>query len=166
MNAILVSAIAALVPLAIGYVWFHPKVFGNIFLTGARFSTTEQQKQNMLLVFALTYVYSFFIAFGLHSVTIHQFGLGGLLQPEQGYTDPEGAITTLTEMSKVFAHKFRTFRHGAIHGAINGILILLPVCAINGLFERKGWKYILVNAGYWILSTAVMGGIICQFSGK
>lgn len=161
----LVSALAALVPLAIGYVWFHPKVFGKIFLAGARFNENEPE-QNMILIFGLTYVYGFLIALGLHAITIHQFGLGGLLQPELGYTDPEGAITTLTEMSKVFAHKFRTFRHGAIHGTINGILILLPVCAINGLFERKGWKYILVNAGYWIICTALMGGIICQFSGR
>ncbi len=164
MNPFITSALAALIPLLVGFVWYNPKTFGNAWMKGAGLTEESMKGTNMALVFGLTYVFSFFIAFGLHSITIHQFGVLGLLQPEQGYTDPEGAITSLTELSKVFEHKFRTFRHGMIHGTINGILILLPVSVINGLFERRGWKYILINAGYWILSTALMGGVICQFS--
>ena len=34
----------------------------------------------------------------------------------------------------------------------------------NALFERKGFRYIAVNAGYWILTLMIMGGIICQFT--
>ncbi len=164
MNTLLVSALAALVPLLIGFIWYNPKAFGTVWMQGAGLTDDGTQKSNMAIVFGLTYVYSFLIALGLQSITIHQNGLHGLLLPEMGYTDPEGAIATLTEVSKVFEHKFRTFRHGAIHGAINGILILLPVCAINGLFERRGWKYIVVNTGFWIVSTTIMGGIVCQFA--
>lgn len=164
MNMLITSAIAAFIPLLIGFVWYNPKVFGNAWMKAAGLTEESMKGANMALVFGLTYFFGFLIAFGLHSITIHQFGVLGLLQPEQGYTDPEGAITSLTELAKVFEHKFRTFRHGMIHGTINGIAILLPVVAINGLFERRGWKYILINAGYWILSTALMGGVICQFS--
>jgi hypothetical protein len=32
------------------------------------------------------------------------------------------------------------------------------------LFERKGFRYIAINGGYWIISMALMGGIICAFS--
>ncbi|WP_308224826.1 DUF1761 domain-containing protein [Flavobacterium sp. J372] len=38
--------------------------------------------------------------------------------------------------------------------------------AINALFERKSAKYVLINAGYFIVSLAIMGGIICQWGTK
>lgn len=164
MNMLIICAVTALIPLLIGFIWYNPKVFGNTWMKGAGLTEESMKGANMALIFGLTYFLSFLIAFGLHSITIHQFGLFGLLQPEQGYTDPAGAIDTLNGVAAQFATKFRTFRHGVIHGTINGIAILLPVCAINGLFERRGWKYILINAGYWIISTALMGGVICQFS--
>ena len=60
--------------------------------------------------------------------------------------------------------KFRTFKHGALHGTMAGIFIALPILGTNALFERKGWKYILINTGYWTVTLAIMGGIICQFA--
>ena len=32
----------------------------------------------------------------------------------------------------------------------------------NAMFEAKGFTYITVNAGYWIISLALMGGIVCR----
>jgi len=57
---------------------------------------------------------------------------------------------------------YRTFKHGAFHGILTGVFFVLPVLGTNALFERKGWKYILINAVYWTLTLALMGGIICQ----
>jgi hypothetical protein len=34
----------------------------------------------------------------------------------------------------------------------------------NALFERRSWKYIFMNVGYWALSAAIMGGIISAFA--
>jgi hypothetical protein len=36
-----------------------------------------------------------------------------------------------------------------------------PVIAINGMFERKSWKYILINGLYWTVSLTIMGAIVC-----
>ena len=60
-----------------------------------------------------------------------------------------------------YGNAFRTFKHGALHGFSGGLFIVLPITAINGLFEQKSWKYILVNAGFWIVSMTIMGSIIC-----
>ena len=38
------------------------------------------------------------------------------------------------------------------------------VIGINALFERKGFKYIAINAGYWILCLGLMGGVLCAFA--
>jgi hypothetical protein len=45
-----------------------------------------------------------------------------------------------------------------------GLFIAMPVLAINSMFENKGFKYNAINAGYWIVSMTLMGGVICQFS--
>ena len=61
-------------------------------------------------------------------------------------------------------NEFRNFSHGAIHGAIAGIGLALPMVTTNALFERKGFKYIAINSGYWIVCLILMGGFICQFA--
>ncbi|MFN8337892.1 MAG: DUF1761 family protein [Saprospiraceae bacterium] len=32
--------------------------------------------------------------------------------------------------------------------------------AVNALFERKSWKYIFLNVGYWGICAMLMGGVI------
>jgi hypothetical protein len=63
-----------------------------------------------------------------------------------------------------YGNRFRTFKHGALHGTIAGVFMALPVLAINSLFEGKGFKYVAINAGYWIVCLAIMGGIVGQFA--
>ena len=37
----------------------------------------------------------------------------------------------------------------------------VPFKTATFLFEQKSWKYIFIHAGYWIVSFAIMGAIIC-----
>lgn len=62
-----------------------------------------------------------------------------------------------------YGNNFRTFKHGAFHGTIGGFFFATPVLCINALFERKSFIYIAINAGYWIITLALMGGVICAF---
>ena len=55
---------------------------------------------------------------------------------------------------------FLTFKHGALHGAVLGLLVILPVIITNGLYEQRSFKYMMVTSGYWIVSFILMGGII------
>jgi hypothetical protein len=75
--------------------------------------------------------------------------------------DSSLASTSYEAMMAVHGEDFRTFRHGVFHGILAGIFIALPIIGTNALFERKSTKYILINAGYWIVTLGVMGGIIC-----
>jgi len=45
-----------------------------------------------------------------------------------------------------------------------GILFALPILATNAMFERKSFKYIAINAGYWIITIGLMGGVISQWA--
>ena len=60
-----------------------------------------------------------------------------------------------------YGGNFRTFSHGAIHGVITALLFVLPLIATNSLFERKSWKYNLIHVGYWLVTLALVGGLLC-----
>ncbi len=164
MNAFALCAITALIPLLVGFIWYNPKVFGTAWMNAAGLTREDGKKMNMPLVFGLTYVFGFFISFILSGIVIHQGAIYSLIQSSKGYTDAPGAIDSLVAAGALFEHKFRSFKHGALHGTLAGLFLLMPVIAINAMFERKGWKYILINAGYWIVCCILMGGVICQFA--
>jgi hypothetical protein len=159
------AAIAALIPLIIGFIWYNPKVFGTAWMKGAGLNPDNMKGGNMILVFLLTYVFSFFVALSLTFITIHQFGLQSLVMPEQGgvVASPElkQAVDTVT---KGYAGSFLTFHHGVIHSVIVSIMFVLPILAIGSMFEKRGYKYILINFGYWTLCLALMGGIMCKYT--
>jgi uncharacterized protein DUF1761 len=155
--------VAALIPLMIGFIWYNPKVFGTARMKAAGISAEDMKGANMAVLFGLTFVFSFFVAFAMNFLTIHQFGMQGSLM-----TDPKALADPTTPIGAYFAdylakygNNFRSFKHGALHGTISGIMLALPVIGVNALFERKGFKYIAINAGFWILCFALMGGVVC-----
>ena len=153
--AVLVSA---LVTLVVGFVWYNPKVFGTIWMNETGMTEEKAKQSNMLKVFGLTIFYSFMLSFITPALVIHQMSALGMIG------GPDFIATAKPSYAAFMADygdAFRTFKHGALHGFFSGLFIALPITAINALFEQKSWKYILVNAGYWIVSWTIMGAIIC-----
>jgi hypothetical protein len=159
-----IAAATALIPLIMGFIWYNPKVFGNAWMVGAGLTEERAKGGNMFLIFGLTFVFSFLYAVFLQSFSIHQINFGSILQPEMNYTDPEGFTEAIKQAADLSQHKFRTFRHGVAHGVVFSIVGLLPLTIIGSLFERRNWKYILINWGYWAICTILMAGIGCQFA--
>lgn len=161
----LISALAALFPLVLGFIWYNPKTFGPAWLAGAGLTQEQAQKDfNMPLVFGVNYVCSFLIAISLHFMTIHQFGLQSLILPQHGHDMAPEMAAKGAEVLQAYMGSYRSFGHGALHGGITAVFFVLPLLAGGALFERRSWKYILINAGYWIICLSVMGGIVCQFA--
>lgn len=161
----LVIALSALIPLIIGGIWYSKPVFGTVWIKVSGVSLEETKKAHMAVVFGLTYLFSFFIAFSLNFIVIHQFSIFSILANEAGVMDPGSDINKyMTDFMAKYGNNFRTFKHGALHGFMAGLFIAMPVLAINSMFENKGFKYNAINAGFWIVSMALMGGVICQFS--
>lgn len=157
--------IAALVPLVVGFIWYNPKAFGKAWLQASGLTEESMKGANMALIFGLTYLFSFFAAFTMQYMVIHQFHLFSILLGTPGLEESGSELNTfyLSFMEK-YGVNYRTFKHGALHGGIGGVTLALPIIAINALFERKGFKYIAINGGFWIACMILMGGIICQFS--
>jgi hypothetical protein len=155
--------VAALIPMVIGFIWYNPKVFGTAWMKAADMSMEKMKGANMALVFGLTFVFSFLVAMTMNFVTIHQFGMqSSLMTDPKALADPTTPIGAyLADYIAKYGNNFRTFKHGAFHGTVSGFLFILPVISVNAMFERKGFKYIAINAGFWIVCLALMGSVIC-----
>ena len=156
--ALLASAVVTLV---VGFVWYNPKVFGTIWMRENNFTREELRKGNMLKIFGLTYVFSLMITMIEMGLTIHQSGAIAMVG---GPPLIENAKPSFTAFMADYGTVYRTFKHGALHGFMSGLFFAFPIVGINGLFEKKSWKYIFINAGYWLVTLTLMGGIICQFA--
>ncbi|GAA3766814.1 DUF1761 domain-containing protein [Flavobacterium ginsengiterrae] len=152
---------AAVVTLLVGFAWYHPKIFGTIWMRESNLTEDELKKGSMLKIFGLTYIFSLMITMTLMSLTIHQSGAVGMVG---GPPLIASAKPSFAAFMADYGNAYRTFKHGALHGFISGLFFALPIIGINGLFERKSWKYIFIHAGYWIVTLTLMGGIICGFA--
>lgn len=161
---LLTVALAALVPLVMGFIWYGPALFKNAWMKEVGFTDESMKGANMGLIFGLSYVLSFLLAFFMQTIVIHQFGAQSTLMGEPGFAEGTGeAFTYFQDFLAKYGDRFRTFGHGALHGALLGVFVVLPVMGTNALFERKSFKYVAINVGYWIVTMALMGGVLCQW---
>ena len=149
--------LAALSTLVVGFIWYNPKVFGTIWMKESGMTEEKMKGSNMILIFGLSIVYAFFISFILQMLVIHQFGALGMVGG-----DPSKALPSYEAFMADYGTAFRTFKHGALHGFMTGLLLILPVTGVGALYERRSFKYVLVSGGYWVVSMTIMGGIICM----
>ena len=151
--ALIVAAASALV---IGFIWYNPKVFGTAWLRAAEMTEDKMKGANMAKIFGLALFFAFLLAMAMQMLTIHQIGAMGMVGG-----DIENALPSYSAFMNDYGMAHRSFGHGALHGAMSGVFIALPIIGTNALFERKGAKYIFINSGYWIVTMAVMGAIVC-----
>ena len=156
---------AALIPMIIGFIWYNSKVLGKAWMESAGLTEEKLKGANMPLVLGLSYLFSFFLALGLYAIVVHQMGFSSTLADEPGIKEAGSEVNKyyMDFMAK-YGSNFRTFKHGAFHGVLAGIMIALPIISINAMFERKSFKYSAIHVGYWIITLALMGGVVCQFA--
>ena len=160
----LILFIAAVVPMLIGFFWYGPILFQNVWMKESGVTEEKMKSGNMGLIFGISYVCSLLLAFFLQFIVIHQYGMFQTLINEPGFQEQTGtAFTAYTEFMATYGDRFRSFSHGVIHGIMTGLFLITPIITTKSLFERKSFKYIAINAGYWIITLALMGGIICKW---
>jgi hypothetical protein len=89
--------------------------------------TAEQAQQNMAIRHGTAFLMMLVMAYGI-SFIVH------LHKPED-----------------------QTFLHGAFHGAMMAGLFALPAIAINYAYQRKSLKLYLIDAGYLLSFSALIG---------
>ena len=128
---------AAILPLVTGFLWYGP-LFGKAWMKETGITEEKAKQMNPAKTYGIAVILAFFIAFSIWPMVF----MGGAPDMPHG-VDP-----------------YLTFKHGALHGAMLGLFVALPVLAINSLFEQRSFKYVAINGGYWIVTMALMGGII------
>jgi hypothetical protein len=129
---LLAIVIAALIPMIMGFIYYHPKVFGKAWMQSLGMTEADLKKGNMGVILGISLLMSVFLSF---------FMLVNVDGPGQ-----EG--------------EFDSFKHGMFHGVLIGIMVAMPVLVTNGLFERKNLKNLAINTLYWIITIGLMGGVI------
>jgi hypothetical protein len=164
MNWIIIL-VTALVPMVTGFIWYHPKVVGTAWMNAAGMTEEKMKGANMGMIFGLSFLFSLMLAFAVNGLVIHQTHMYSILLNEPGFTESTGDAWNLYDSFMAqYGNNFRTFKHGALHGFLGGLFIVFPIMATNGLFERKSWKYIWINTGYWTLTLSIMGGLLCGYN--
>lgn len=154
--------VTALFPLIIGFGYYHQAVFGKAWMKSSKLSDEEIKSGNMGLILGLTYVLGLIISVMLPSLIIHQSHLVSLYFPEM-QDQSSAEFAELSGLLEKFDTKYRSYTHGMVHAGFLSLLIVTPIIAINALFERKSWKYILIHSGYWFITLVLMGAVLCQF---
>ena len=154
--------VAALVPMVMGFIYYNPKVVGTAWMNASGMTEEKAKGANMPLIFGLSFVFSFILAMSMNSLAVHQGNIEGLFNvhgqmPAAG--TPEAAF--LADFFAKYGTLHRTFTHGLVHGMITVVFFGLPIMATNAMFERRGWKYVMINFFYWFITVGIMGGIVC-----
>ena len=153
--------VTAFIPLIVGFVYYHKAAFGSAWMKVNGFSDSDLEGGNMAVILGSTYFLGILLSFAAAGFAIHQPAVFQMMMPEVMEPGSAAEIQFL-DLMKNFGEHHRTFKHGAIHGGIMTVFFVLPLLAINSLFERRGWKYVFIHVGYWFICLALMGGVLCQ----
>ncbi len=130
-------AVAVVAQLVIGYIWFHPSVMGKMWAKVNGIDINDMQPKNAGLSYGITIVMTLLFTMWL------VFNVTGPGQQEA----PDG-------------HSFITFQHGAAHALLISIMVILPIFAGPGIFEKRGWGWVMVHVGYWFVRLVAAAGIL------
>ncbi len=122
--------VGAIVPMVLGFIWYNPKTFGTAWMDAMGMSEEERNEKPNPMIMVGALLLAAVISFGLSRYAGHT---------EEGMSQ---------------------FVHGMYHGLMPALFIAVPVLISNSLFEKRSTKHILINAAYWIVALALMGGTV------
>ena len=145
-------AAAALIPLVVGLVWYSPALAGRAVSSG-------NASGRPILRIAFFILLGILLTIAIMPVTIHQMHIYSILAGK-----PQAEIdATMNPLMAKYGGVYRTFKHGAFHGTLSAIFMALPILGISAIAERKRGKVVLAHFGYWIITLALLGGVVCGY---
>jgi len=157
----LIIPIAALLPLILGYIWYHPNVLGTKL---AQINGVQAVKNRSIGKMVLIYLLSILLAYILTLMSVHQSAIFQLF-----FMDPELAFANskynafINEFMATYGDRHRSFGHGLVHGAEAGLMLGLVFLGITTLLQNKPFKPVWIHLVFWILCCSLMAGLTCAF---
>ena len=161
----LVVILTGFVPLLVGFLWYNPKTFAPVWMRESGMTEESMKGANMGVIFGLTLLLGILMSSVTTQMVIHQSHYYSILANVPEMKDPNSSISqSTTAFMNTYGREFRTFKHGAFHGLLYTLFLVLPVVGITAMFERRSWTYIWIHVGYYAVTLMLMGGIISQFA--
>lgn len=160
----LILPIAALLPLILGSIYYHPKVLGSKLAQITGEPIDQIPKKRSIGKTALIYLFSLILAYSLTFVSVHQSAIFQLffMDPELANANSEYA-TFINDFMTKYGDRHRTFSHGFIHGVEASLFWGLTYLGMTTLMQGKSLKSTWIHLGFWVLCCGLMAGVICQF---
>jgi hypothetical protein len=130
-------AVAALIPMIVGFVYYHPAVLGGPWMKANGFTLESVGKGPNPILYVVALGFSFLLSM---FVCVNVTGPGQDVAPD--------------------GHSYVTFQHGLAHGLMISLLVVLPILGTMSIFERRGWGWVFTNWGYWYVTLSIMAGIL------
>ena len=124
--------IATLVPTVLGIIYYSKPLFQKPWMTAIGMTEEKQKQGNMPVMMIGSLVTAFLISFFMLQFTN---GAG-----------QEG--------------EFDSFKHGAMHGVLVSVFLVIPIFISRGLFAQASFKGVLIDGFYWLLTLVLIGGIV------
>jgi len=159
----LIQIIAAIIPLLFGAVWYNENVFGKVVMD----ANAGSKQGHPAAVFGGALVLGVVLSFTYKFLGDHHYALQTFFRPEAEHgvgvdvASPFGI--QLKELIDGYGTRFHSWTHGLAHSLIVSFFILLPVMAINVLFEGRSFKYFITVWGYWAITIAAMYMLLAQW---
>jgi hypothetical protein len=164
MNNLILTLGGGLIPLFTGFIWYSDQLLGKAWKKEIGFVDNGEKPTGMGRIFLLSYIFGVMAMFFMPALVIHQFHMVSTLYGTEGFGTEGSAVQQFyNDFVANYGMKYRSFKHGVLHGIITAIFVGLPLIGMNAIFEKKSFKYIFIHLGYWILTLALMGGLACSF---
>lgn len=160
----LIIPVAALVPVLLGVLWFHPALGGRLW-----HSEGTTNKEPLVHTFSMVQLFTFYllsclVAFALMSFVNHQLSILQLFSAEPDFSNLESpSRVAFEQIVALVGDKHLSFGHGAFHGLLGSIVLVIPILAHSSMRERRGFRIVLLYWLYWAVSMTLMGGILGQW---
>ncbi|MBA3706779.1 MAG: DUF1761 domain-containing protein, partial [Bacteroidetes bacterium] len=92
----LIIFLAALIPMVTGFIWYNPNVLGKAWMKAADISEDKMKGANMAVVFGVSFLLSFILAFSMQFIVIHQWAIYSIFASEADHTammDPNSELS-------------------------------------------------------------------------
>ena len=156
-----ILSLIALFPLFIGYLWYHPKVFGGKLADQTGVDSNRIGVANNLKQVLLLYGFGLLLSYMLLVLSVHQVAphLLFFLEPDMADPNFEGHAFLKNFLAE-WGDRHRSFGHGVIHGAEAGLFWSLALLGTTAIAEGGTLKKIWIHIGFWVLTCALMGGTL------
>jgi len=151
--------VAGAIPLVIGAIYYSKVLVGKSWMNVNGFTDADLEGGNMAVTMGLAYLLSVIFSFALGGMVIHQTHTAQMMIPDI-LESGSAAQEQFNNLMSQYGNRYRSFGHGALHGGVFALFMALPLIAINALFEKRGWKYILIHTGYWLITSCLVGGLL------